>query len=103
MIEIYMGIDDIVNDDSLYMYEIMGNLLFVLLKNKLYIMKDLNNFIEKRKETQINIAKVVKYTIIAAGNSSKKYHNDLKFTKLFNNNDIFIVYVTNELKNMKNK
>ena len=101
MIEIYMGIDDIVNDDSLYMYEIMGNLLFVLLKNKLYIMKDLNNFIEKRKETQINIAKVVKYTIIAAGNSSKKYHNDLKFTKLFNNNDIFIVYVTNELK--KNK
>ena len=50
MIEIYMGIDDIVNNDSLYMYGI-GNLLFVLLKNKLYIMKDLNNFIEKRKET----------------------------------------------------
>ena len=51
-----MGIDDIVNDDSLYMYEI-GNLLFVLLKN--IFLKDLNNFMEKRKETQINIAKVI--------------------------------------------
>ncbi len=56
MIRIYMGIDDIVNDDSLYMYEI-GNLLFVLLKN--IFLKDLNNFMEKRKETQINIAKVI--------------------------------------------
>ena len=46
MIEIYMGIDDIVNNDSLYMYGI-GNLLFVLLKN--IFVKDLNNFLEKKK------------------------------------------------------
>ena len=104
MIEIYMAIDNFVdNSDSLYMYEIMGNLLFVLIKNKLYYMKDLNNFIEKSNETQINIAKVVKYTIIASGNSSKKYHNDFKFTKLFNNNDIFTLYFTDELYNNKNK
>lgn len=104
MIEIYMAIDNIVdNNDSLYMHEIMGNLLFVLIKNKLYYMKDLNNFIEKSHETQINIAKVVKYTIIASGNSSKQYHNDFKFTKLFNNNDIFTLYVTNELYDNKNK
>ena len=102
MIELYMGIDDIVNN-SLYMHEIMGNLLFILLKNKLYFMKDLNNFIDKIKETQINIAKIVKYSIIASGSSSKQYHNDFKFTKFFNNNDIFIVYVTNELNNIKNK
>ena len=104
MIEIYMAIDNFVdNSDSLYMYEIMGNLLFVLIKNKLYYMKDLNNFIEKSNETQINIAKVVKYTIIASGNSSKQYHNDFKFTKLFNNNDIFTLYVTKELYGNKNK
>ena len=40
MIKIYMGKDEIVNDDSLYMYEV-GNLLFVLLKN--IFVKDLNN------------------------------------------------------------
>ena len=100
MIEIYMAIDDLVeneNEDSLYMHEIMGNLMYFLLKNKLYFMKDLNNFCEKNKETQINIAKVVKYAIIASGNKAKKYHNDFKYTKLFNNNDIFNLYVTSKL------
>jgi len=93
-----MPIDNIIdNNDSLYMHEIMGNLLFALIQNKLYYMKDLNNFIEKSNETQINIAKVVKYTIFVSGNSSKQYHNDFKFKKLFNNNDIFTLYVTNEL------
>ena len=101
MIELYMAIDYIVennnNENSINMYEIMGNLLFILLKNKLYFMKDLNNFIERDKETQINIAKVVKYTISASGNCSKQYHNDFKFTKLFHNNNIFTTYVTDQL------
>ena len=104
MIEIYMAIDDLVendNEDCTYMHEIMGNLLYILLKNKLYFMKDLNNFFGKSKETQINIAKVVKYTIIASRNSAKKYHNDFKYTKLFNNNDIFNLYVTNKLNELK--
>ena len=104
MIEIYMIINKIVNnEDSLYMYEIMGNLLYVLLKNKLYYMKDLNNFIDKSDEMQIHIAKVVKFAILASGNSSKQYHNDFKFTKLFNNNEIFTTYVTNEISESKNK
>ena len=110
MIELYMVIDDIIgnnntnNDsDNINMYEILGDLLFILLKNKLYYMKDLNNFIEKDRETQINIAKVVKYTIIASGNCSKQYHNDFKYTKLFNNNEIFTIYVTNQLNELKIK
>ena len=104
MIEIYMAIDDLVENDNeeyYFMHKIMGNLLYILLKNKLYFMKDLNNFYEKSKETQINIAKVVKYTIIASGNSAKRYHNDFKYTKLFNNNDIFNLYVTNKLIELK--
>lgn len=104
MIEIYMAIDDLVencNENSNNMHEIMGNLLYILLKNKLYFMKDLNTFFEKSKETQINIAKVVKFTIIASGNNAKKYHNDFKYTKLFNNNDIFNLYVTNKLNELK--
>ena len=60
-------------------------------------MKDLNNFIDKEKSTQINVAKIVKYSILASGNLAKQYHNDFKFTKLFNNNDIFVDYVTKEI------
>lgn len=104
MIEIYMAIDDLVengNEECTFMHEIMGDLLYILLRNKLYFMKDLNNFFEKSKETQINIAKVVKYAIIASGNSARRYHNDFKYTKLFNNNDIFNLYVTNKLTELK--
>ena len=104
MIETFMDINNIVeNDDTEIMHEIMGNLLFILLKNKLYYIKDLNNFIDKNEETKINIAKVVKYTIIASGNFSKQYHNDFKYTKLFNNSDLFVNYVTNELGDINKK
>ena len=99
MIELYMDINDIVGNDSHseIMYEIMGNLLFTLLKNKLYYIKDLNNYIDKSKEAQINMAKVVKFAIIASGNHSKQYFNDFKYTKLFNGNDLFTNYISNEL------
>ena len=104
MIETFMDINNIVeNDDNEIMHEIMGNLLFILLKNKLYYIKDLNNFIDKTEVTKINIAKVVKYTIIASGNFSKQYHNDFKYTKLFNNSDLFVNYVTNELGDINKK
>ena len=101
MIEIYMTIDSIIlnTHNSELMYEILGNLLFVLLKNKLYYIKDLNNFIDKSKDTQIKICKIVKYAIISSGNNAKQYINDFKYTKLFNNSEIFVNYVINELIN----
>ena len=83
--------------------EILGDLLFILLKYKLYFMKDLNIFTEKSKETQINIAKIVKYSILASGRCLKQYHNDFKYTKLFNNNEIFVDYVTNEIPELNRK
>ena len=97
MIEEYNNINNIFNNSNEYILEILGNLLFILLKNKLYYMKDLNYFIDKEKNIQINIAKIVKYAIIAFGNLSKQYHNDFKNTKLFKNNDIFINYITKEI------
>jgi len=97
IIESFNNIDNIILNSNENIYEILGNLLFILLKNKLYYMKDLNNFIDKEKSTQINIAKIVKYSILASGNLAKQYHNDFKFTKLFNNNDIFVDYVTKEI------
>ena len=103
MIEIFNDIDNIINNSNEHIYEILGNLFFILLKNKLYYMKDLNNFIEKEKSTQINIAKIVKYSILSSGNLLKQYHNDFKYTKLFNNNDIFINYITKEIFDKEKK
>ena len=103
MIEEFNNINNILNNSNEYIFEILGNLLFILLKNKLYYMKDLNNFIDKDKNTQINMAKIVKFAILASGNLSKQYHNDFKYTKLFNNNDIFINYITREIYGNNNK
>ena len=103
MIEEYNNINNIFNNSNEYILEILGNLLFILLKNKLYYMKDLNYFIDKEKNIQINIAKIVKYAIIASRNLSKQYHNDFKNTKLFKNNDIFINYITKEIYGNDNK
>ena len=64
---------------------------------------DENSFTEKENETQINIAKIVKYSILASGKCLKQYHNDFKYTKLFNNNEIFVDYVTNEIPELKKK
>ena len=103
MIELFKNVFEIDSNISNNFSEILGNLLFTLLKYKLFFMKDLNNFIEKKKEIQINIAKVVKYSILASGKYLKQYHNDFKFTKFFNNNDIFVNYVTREIQELRKK
>ena len=103
MIELFKSIIDFEINNSEIFLEILGNLFFTLLKNKLYYMKDLNAFTEKPKETQINIAKIVKYSILASGKCLKQYHNDFKFTKFFNNNEIFVNYVTNAIPELNKK
>ena len=103
MIELFKSIIDFDINNSEIFLEILGNLFFTLLKNKLYYMKDLNAFTEKPKETQINIAKIVRYSILASGKCLKQYHNDFKFTKFFNNNEIFVNYVTNAIPELNKK
>ena len=103
MIELFKSIIGLNEKYSDIFLEILGNLLFILLRNKLYFMKDLNSFIEKDKETQINIAKIVKYSILSSGKLLKQYHNDFKYTKIFNNNEIFVYYVTNEIPQLNKK
>ena len=101
MIELFKSVFEISNNEIFF--EIIGNLLFILLKCKFYYMKDLNYYIEKEKEIQINIAKIVRYCVLSSGKYIKQYHNDFKFTKLFNNNEIFINHVTNEIPELKKK
>ena len=76
MIELFKSLIEFKQNYSEIFLEILGNLLFILLRNKLYFMKDLNSFIEKDKENQINIAKIVKYSILSSGKLLKQYHND---------------------------
>ena len=101
MITIFMNIQDICIDNFI-MKEIMGYLIFILIENKLYYIKDLNNFINSDKEIIITIAEVIKYAIISSGIKCKKYHNDFKQTKLFVDNSIFNEYVTNKIKKYLN-
>ena len=83
------------------MCKILGNLLFLLIENKLYHIKDFNNYLKEDKNTKINLAIITKYCIISSGKFAKKYFNDFKQTKLFiNNNNIFNEYVSNSLKDL---
>ena len=101
MIELFLDIDNIcINNTNLY--EIMGFLLFLLMNNeykyKFFYIKNLNIFSNKDINTQINIAKVVKFTIIYNENDWKKYYNIFKKTNLFSDGDVFNNYVANPLK-----
>ena len=97
LISLFLGINEICVD-NIYMYQIMGYLLYVLINNKLFYIKDLNNFLEKENYIIINITKVVKYTIIFSEKNAKKFHNDFKQTKLFFGNNNFYNLVTLPLK-----
>ena len=93
LISLFLNIYEICID-NVYMHQIMGYLLFLLINNKLFFIKDLNNFLNKDNQTIIDIAKVVKYTIFFADKDAKKYHNDFKQTKLFIGNEHFYNIVT---------
>jgi hypothetical protein len=99
MIKTYQNINDIINNNQ-FMCKILGNLLFILIENKLYHIKSFNNYLKEEKKTQINLAIITKYCIISSGKFAKKYFNDFKQTKLFINNNIFNDYVYKALNDL---
>ena len=99
VIKILSKIDDIVEKNK-EMYKILGNLLLILLDNKLFHIKFFNNYLKVDKKTQINLAIITKYCIISSGKFAKKYLNDFKQTKLFFNNEIFEKYVIENMKDL---
>ena len=99
MIKTFLIIDEFINN-NIYMPKILGNLLFLLIDNRLYHIKYFNKYLKAEKQTQINLAIITKYCIISSGKFAKKYFNDFKQTKLFNNNDIFKKHVKEELKDL---
>ena len=99
MIKTFLNVDVFIKINY-YMSKISGNLLFILIENRLYHIKDFNNYLKAEKQTQINLAIITKYCIISAGKFAKKYFNDFKQTKLFFNNNIFNQYVSDALKDL---
>ena len=100
MIKTYQNINEIINTNH-FMCKILGNLLFILIENKLYHIKDFNNYLKDEKNTHINLAIITKYCIISSGKFAKKYFNDFKQTKLFMNNmNIFNEYVYKALNDL---
>ena len=99
MIKTFSNIDNIVEQNN-EMYKILGNLLFVLIDNKLFHIKFFNHYLKVDKKTQINLAIITKYCIISSGKFTKKYLNDFKQTKLFINSEIFEKYVIENMKDL---
>ena len=99
MIKTFLNIDDIIKNNY-FMSKILGNLLFILIENRLYHIKNFNNYLKAEIQTQINLAIITKYCIISAGKFAKKYFNDFKQTKLFFNNNVFKQYVNDALKDL---
>ena len=91
---------DIICNSNMHMFKIIGLLLFVLLTNekKLFYIKDLNNYLNTDINKQIDLAKAIKFTIIAFGKNWKKYFYIFKKANFFKDSDIFNEYIANPMK-----
>ena len=85
MIKLLLTIDDIIGDNK-YMIDILGNLLYILLNSRIIIMKKLNLFEKKDKNTIKNLALIVKSAIEHSGAKKKRMYNDFSQVKLFKDN-----------------
>ena len=90
--ELISNIDNIILDNN-NMLEILGDLLYTLIDEKLFFIKDLNSFQNSEMQTIINISKVIKYIIIASDKNKKQFYNDFKKLKIYLNNDLFDKYI----------
>ena len=97
MIKLLLTIDDIIGDNK-YMIDILGNLLYILLNSRIIIMKKLNLFEKKDKNTIKNLALIVKSAIEHSGAKKKRMYNDFSQVKLFKDNaSIFKQNVPSEI------
>jgi hypothetical protein len=77
-------IDDLVVDNK-FMFEIVGNVFYVLIKDELYEINDFNDFAGKEKETIRNLFSCLKFMVNCNNNEKikKSIFNDLKKTKVY--------------------
>ena len=82
--------------DNIFMFEILGNLLYNSIYYMLFNITDLNVFIESDEITLKNICNVIKYSIESSGKNKSKFINDLKQINLFNNNKELLKTILND-------
>ena len=76
-------------------FEILGNIIFIIIENKLCYIEDINDLLNNDKDFQITISIILKYALLSSGDKIKKYYND--FSKInFHDKDIFNDYVIND-------
>ena len=100
ILEMISNISNICREDE-YMYEIFGNLLYILIINEFCDIEDINIFISKDSERKISICKTSKYIILSSENI-KEYYDKFKNLNLFKNNELFDKYITSDLKDILN-
>ena len=93
MNDLILNIENIILENN-NMFEILGNLFFVLINKKLLYIKDFNCLVNSETTTIINISKVIKNIIIASDIYKKIFYINFKNLELFNNNDIFDKFIT---------
>ena len=81
---------------NIYAFNIFGYLMYLLIKNELCDIKDMNIFINKDQESKIAICKIIKYIILSSENV-KNYCEEFKRIELFKNNNLFNDYIANEI------
>ena len=79
---LFLEVNNLIIDNKL-IFEILGFLMYILINLKLFYIKDLAKFIDKDKESIINISIVVKFAIEFSGKDKKKYLNDFRQNKLY--------------------
>ncbi len=79
---LFLEVNNLIIDNKL-IFEILGFLMYTLINLKLFYIKDLSKFIDKDKESIINISIVVKFAIEFSGKDKKKYLNDFRQNKLY--------------------
>ena len=84
LILLFLEVNNLVVDNN-FMFEILGNLLFISIHNNLFKLNDLNVFINYDELTLKNICNVIKFSIQFSGKNKNKFINELKLIKLFNN------------------
>ena len=98
ILNIFLNVKELVID-NIFMYEIMGFILFLLLNNNAIEMNEFNIFIKKEEEIITMFAKVVKNCIIFSKGEKQNYFVKFRDLELFKNNrSIFYNNVSRPLR-----
>ena len=83
---------------NIYSFEILGYILYLLIENELCDIQDMNIFINKNHESQINICKIIKYIILSSESNAKMYYENFKNIDLFKNNSLFEDHIKKDIE-----